>query len=155
MKHLLKSHLASLQKSGGFSLIEILIALTLMGIVGTFVTINVLDKLDEGKIQTAQMQMTSFSAALKEYKRKCGIYPTGEQGLDALLQKPTGGKDCKNYPPNGFLMEEAIEIPPDPWDESYYYESDGRKYQIYSYGKDTVEGGEEADADLYYPPRKK
>ena len=106
---------------------EILIALTLLGIIGTLVTVNVLEKLEEGRIKTANLQMASLSAALKEYKRKCGIYPTTEQGLEALISKPTGGRECKNYPPNGFLSEEFSEIPADPWDEPYYYGISGRK----------------------------
>lgn len=141
-------------KQGGFSLIEILIALTLLGLVGTFVTVNVLKKLEEGKVESAKIQMSNFSSALKEFKRKCGFYPTTDQGLDALLSKPTG-RECKNYPPDGFLSDEATDIPDDPWDEPYFYESDGRKYQIYTYGPDRQEGGEGIEADIYHPPKKK
>ena len=144
------------QSRQGFSLLEILVALTLLGIIGTVVTVNVLERLKEGSVKTANLQMASFAGALKEYKRKCGIYPTTEQGLEALISKPTGGRECKNYPPNGFLSEEFAEIPSDPWDEPYYYESsDGRSFQIYSYGPDLTEGGDDMDADIYYPPKRR
>ena len=144
----------TIQSSRGFSLIEILIALTLLGIIGAVVMVNVFDQLEDGKIKTANLRMASFGAALKEYRRKCGSYPTTEQGLEALISKPAGGRECKNYPPNGFLSEEFSEIPYDPWDEPYYYESEGRRFQIYTYGPDRAEGGEGMDGDLYYPPRR-
>ena len=139
----------------GFSLLEILIALTLLGIIGTVVMTNVFRNLEEGRVDTSKLQMASFSAALKEYRRKCGGYPSTEQGLEALLSKPSGGRECRNYPPGGFLSEEAAEIPLDPWDEPYYYESEGRSFQIYSYGADREEGGEDLDADIYYPPKRR
>ena len=146
----------ALQGQRGFSLLEILVALTLLGIIGTVVTVNVLEKLEEGRIKTANLQMASFAGALKEYRRKCGLYPTTEQGLDSLVSRPSGGRECRNYPPNGFLSEEFSEIPNDPWDEPYYYESDdGRSFQIYSYGPDLTEGGDEMDADIYYPPKRR
>lgn len=143
-----------INSQGGFSLLEILIAVTLLGIVSAVVTINVLERLEEGKVETAKVQMASFSTALKDFRRKCNRYPTTMEGLDALMNKPSEGRECPNYPPNGFLGEEAIEIPDDPWGEPYYYESEGRRYQIYSYGPDGEEGGEGLDADIYYPPRK-
>ena len=144
-----------IQRQQGFSLIEILIALTLLGIIGTVVMVNVTRNLEEGKVDTAKLRMAGFSAALKEYRRKCGRYPTTEQGLEALITKPAGGRECRNYPPNGFLSEEYPEIPLDPWDEPYYYESEGRSFTIYSYGADAEEGGDDIDADLYYPPKRR
>ena len=139
----------------GFSLVEILIALTLLGIIGTVVMVNVTRNLEEGKVDTAKLRMAGFAAALKEYRRKCGTYPSTEQGLEALINKPAGGKECRNYPPDGFLSEEYPEIPLDPWDEPYYYESEGRNFTIYSYGADGEEGGDDIDADLYYPPKRR
>ena len=155
MKKQLNTHIVKLvHNRQGFSLLEILMAITLLGIVGTIVTLNVMDRLEDGKMGTANLQMASFGAALKEYRRKCGSYPTTEQGLDVLIVAPAGGRECKNYPPNGFLSDEFPDIPNDPWDEPYYYESEGRRFQIYSLGADNTEGGEGFDADLYYPPRK-
>ena len=145
----------SVQSRQGFSLLEILVALTLLGIIGTVVMGNVFRSLEEGKVDTAKLQMAGFASALKEYRRKCGSYPSGDQGLEALLSKPAGGRECRNYPPGGFLSEESPEIPLDPWDEPYYYESEGRSFQIYSYGADSAEGGEDLDADIYYPPKRR
>jgi general secretion pathway protein G len=137
--------------NAGFSLIEILIALTLLALVGTFVAGKMFDQLEEGKVKAATIQMGNFKNALKDYRRKCNFYPTSDQGLEALLSKPSG-KDCKNYPPDGFLDEE--EIPLDPWDEEFVYDSDGKKFNIISYGRDAAEGGEGFDADISLRKKK-
>ena len=69
------------------------------------------------------------------------------QNLDALINKPSGGRECKNYPSDGFI--DGGEIPLDPWDSEYVYQSDGKDINIISYGEDGIEGGEEKDADIY------
>jgi general secretion pathway protein G len=136
----------TLQSQRGMSLMEILIALTLLGIMGTFVAGAVFDRLQEGKVESAKIQIRKMGEILKDYRRKCGRYPTTDQGLDALLSKPTTGKDCKRYPPNGFI--EDGKIPVDPWDAEFVYESDGRSYTIISLGSDSIDGGEGFDADI-------
>ncbi len=141
-----------LRQSAGFSLIEILIALTLLGIAGTFVAGQIFSQLTEGQIKAANIQMKSFKSILQDYRRKCGLYPLTDQGLDALINKPSGGKECKSYPAEGFM--DAEEIPRDPWDEEYFYESDGRDFNIWSLGPDRAEGGEGTDADIYLNKKK-
>lgn len=131
----------------GMSLVEILIALTLLAIAGTFVVQNVFQSLEEGRVSSAKIQIGKLGEILRDYRRKCGNYPLTQQGLDALIEKPTGGKECKKYPPNGFI--EGGKIPVDPWENEFYYESDGKKYEIISYGADGEEGGEEGfDKDI-------
>lgn len=138
------SKVLSTQK--GMSLIEILIAITLLGIIGTFVATNVIDNLREGEVKSAKIQIDRIGGILLEYKRKCGAYPTTDQGLDALVSAPTSGRECKRYPPNGFISDGKI--PLDPWDTEFIYESDGRRYTLISLGVDGLEGGEEWDADI-------
>jgi general secretion pathway protein G len=135
-----------LRSQQGLSLIEILIALTLLALAGTFVGGQVFDNLQEGKVQTCKIQMKSISDRLKEFRRDCGYYPTTDQGLDALLEKPTGGRECKRYAPSGYI--EGGKVPLDPWDGEYIYESDGKTFTIISLGNDGVEGGEGFDADI-------
>lgn len=147
-----KSALQLLRQSAGFSLIEILIALTLLGIAGTFVAGQIFKQLTEGQIKSTHIQMGNFKSILQDYRRKCGRYPTTDQGLDALIAKPTGGKECKNYPPDGFM--DAEEVPRDPWDEEFFYESNGKKFNIWSYGPDREEGGEGTDEDIYLNKKK-
>ncbi len=130
----------------GLSLIEILIALTLLALAGTFVGGQVFDNLQEGKVQTCKIQIKSISDRLKEFRRDCGYYPTTDQGLDALLEKPTGGRECKRYAPSGYI--EGGKVPLDPWDGEYIYESDGKTFTIMSLGNDGAEGGEGFDADI-------
>jgi general secretion pathway protein G len=138
---------ALVQNQKGFSLIEILIALTLLAVAGTFVVGRFMDTLHEGQVKSTKIQMNGLDARLKEFRRKCGFYPTTEQGLEALLTKPTGGRECKDYPANGFIDGEAV--PKDPWDGDFIYESDGKNFNIYSYGPDGASGGEGNDSDIY------
>lgn len=147
-----KAFLKTLAKNQkGFSLIEILIALTLLAVAGTFVMGKFFDQMDEGKINSAKIQMSNLEGRLKEFRRKCGFYPTSEQGLEALVSKPSGGRECKDYPPNGFIDGE--QVPKDPWDSDFIYESDGKTINIISYGSNGEEGGEGAEADLSLRPR--
>lgn len=134
------------QSQKGFSLIEILIALTLLAIAGTFVVGQFMDSLYEGQVKSTKIQMSNLEGLLKEFRRKCNFYPTSEQGLEALVTKPTSGRECKDYPPNGFIDGD---LPKDPWDNDFVYESDGRSYNIFSYGADAEPGGEGNDADIY------
>ena len=136
----------TISNNQGMSLIEILIAITLISLMGTFIAGKVFDQLHEGKVKTAKIQMKAFESQLKEFRRKCYFYPTSDMGLDALINKPEGGRDCKNYPSDGFI--DGGEIPLDPWDNEYVYFSDGKKVNIVSYGEDGVEGGEEKEADI-------
>lgn len=136
-----------LNSQRGMSLIEILIALTLLAVAGTMVTTTVLDRLAEGNKTATITQIRNLGTILLDYKRKCGKFPTSDQGLQALIEKPTGGKECKRYPSNGFIQ--GGKVPADAWETEFYYESDGRKYTIISYGKDLEEGGEEEyDVDI-------
>ncbi len=131
----------------GFSLIEILIALTLLALAGTFVVGKFLDNLYEGQVNSTKIQMSNLEGRLKEFRRKCGFYPTTDQGLEALVTKPSGGRECKDYPQNGFI--DGDQVPKDPWDHDFVYESDGKNLNIYSYGQDGEAGGEGTDADIF------
>lgn len=136
----------ALKSQAGLSLVEILIALTLLALAGTFVVSNVIDSLREGEVNSAKIQIQKLGEILTDYRRKCGLYPTTEQGLDALIAAPTTGRECRRYPPNGFIS--GGKIPQDPWGYEFIYQSDGRSYQIISYGPDGMEGGEGVDADI-------
>jgi general secretion pathway protein G len=134
----------------GFSLLEILIALTLMGIAATFVAGRVFKSLNEGRISAAKIQMEGLAERLKEFRRHCNFYPTSDQGLEALVSKP-GGRDCKNYQPGGYLEGS---VPLDPWDNPYVYTSDGNTFNIMSYGSDGQPGGTDENADIYLYEQK-
>lgn len=122
-----------MRAEAGFSLIEILVALTLLGIAGTFVAGKIFEKLEEGQIQAASIQMDALKANLMEFRRKCGFYPATADGLNALVEPPTS-RECKNYPPEGFLADGFI--PLDPWEMDYVYKLEGNKPVIISSGPD-------------------
>lgn len=134
-----------LSGQAGFSLMEILIALTLLGLAGAFVAGKVFDSLHEGQVKSTKIQMGNLSERLKEFRRKCGFYPTTEQGLESLVKKPSG-RDCKDFPPSGFI--DGDRVPQDPWNEDFQYESDGQNFNICSNGADHAQGGEGNDADI-------
>lgn len=133
-----------ISSKSGFSLLEILIALTLMGIAATFVAGKVFQNLHEGKVQAAKIQMQGLSQRLQEFRRHCGFYPTTDQGLEALVTKP-GGRECKRYQPGGYIDGD---VPLDPWDTPYSYTSDGTTFNIISFGGDMAEGGDGDGADI-------
>jgi general secretion pathway protein G len=139
----------ALRSQRGFSLVEILIALTLLGIAGTFVAGQIFKQLHEGKVQAAKIQMNQFAERLQEFRRKCGFYPETDQGLEALASKPAGGRECRNYPPDGFIGGSGM-IPKDPWDNYYGYVNEGSRFNLVSYGADMAEGGEDEDADIWF-----
>ncbi|MFH1875115.1 MAG: type II secretion system major pseudopilin GspG [Pseudomonadota bacterium] len=131
----------------GMTLIEIMVVITILGLIATVVTVNVLDRLDEAKVSTAQTQMKAFEDALAQYRRDNGAYPSTEQGLQSLSEKPSMGRIPKRYPKNGYIKN----IPEDPWGCEYKYYSpgiQGHEYEIYSLGADCQEGGDDTDADI-------
>ncbi len=142
----MKNKKLRLNNQKGFSLMEILIVITLIAVAGTFVVGQLLARLDEGNINAAKIQIGQFKQLLEDYRRYCNQYPTTEQGLDSLLNKSTTGNECKNYPAGGFIQ--GGKLPPDPWGNPYAYESDGQKYTIISLGSDGKEGGTGSSADI-------
>ena len=134
-------------KNQGFTIVEILVALTLIGLLGTFVAGRFLDNLHEGNVQGAKIQMNQLKARLQEFRRVCYFYPDEQQGLEALIEKPTQGRECRRYPSGGFI-EDGI-LPDDPWGNPYEYIGGGDDYNIVSRGADGLEGGEEKDADIF------
>ncbi len=132
----------------GMTLIEIMVVITILGLIATVVTVNVLDRLDEAKVSTARTQIKSLEQALDQYRRDNGYYPGTEQGLQALVEKPSVGRIPKRYPSKGYIKK----IPQDPWGCDYIYASPGTQgndYEITSLGSDCAEGGDDADADIH------
>jgi general secretion pathway protein G len=132
----------------GFSLVEVMIVIALIAVAGTFVTGQLYNRMNEGYQTTAKTQMNGFKQMLEDYRRYCGIYPTTNQGLEALIAKPTQAPDCPNYPAGGFLPEGKL--PTDPWGTAYQYESpdEGKSFVITSLGGNRSEGGDGFDRDI-------
>lgn len=136
-----------LRTQSGITLIEILVVLAIMALLATLVTTRVTERLAEAKVNTAKAQIKTFQQALELYKADNDEYPTTEQGLDALINKPGVGNIPENYPPDGYLTKKKI--PPDPWNRPYIYiGEDGQKYTIITHGSDKKEGGTGTAADI-------
>jgi general secretion pathway protein G len=136
---------AMIKRNDGFSLIELMIVIGIIGLLVAVVGPNLIQRFEIAKRDTTRMNIKSLSTALKSFRLECGQYPTTDQGLDALKAKPTTGQPCKNYAPGGYIEQS---IPKDGWDRPFSYESDGNDFEIKSYGKDRREGGAELDADI-------
>ena len=134
------------QSSAGFTLVEILVVVFIIGLLATIVGVNVMGQTDNAKITAARANMKELEQAIHLFKLDNGFYPTTEQGLAALIQRPTSGPQPRRYPADGYLHQSTV--PNDPWNNPYVFISDGRKYMLKSLGADGEQGGEEIAADI-------
>ena len=128
----------------GFTLVEILVVITIIGLIMGLVGPRVLNYLSESKVKAARIQIQSFTSALELFYLDAGRYPTTSEGLGALV-KSTGGLSVWNGP---YLKGGSV--PNDPWGKAYIYRSPGERapFEIVSYGADGVEGGTGIAADI-------
>lgn len=129
----------------GFTLIEVMVVVVILGILGALIVPNIISRPDEAKVIAARTDIKQIGSALELYRLDNGTYPSTDQGLEALVEEPTGFPEPKRWNSDGYLSK----LPVDPWDEQYLYINEGRTFDIYSYGADRQEGGESFDADLY------
>ena len=132
----------------GFTLLEIIVVVFILSLLAAIVAPKIIGRTDEARITQAKVQIKSFETALKLFKLDNGFYPSTEQGLDALVEKPTVGDIPQKYREGGYL--EQKKIPLDPWGNPYVYISPGIQgdFDIISYGADRKEGGEDKNADI-------
>ncbi len=133
-------------KQSGFSLIEILVVLVIMGLLISVVAPMVLNRADEARIQKVYADFKSIETALKIYRLDNYNYPTTEQGLQALIKPSSLTPLPRNFKKGGYLAE----IPMDPWGRPYLYLSPGENSQvdIYTLGADGISGGDDQNADV-------
>ena len=129
----------------GFTLIEILIVVVILGILGAVVVPNILSRPDTARVQAAQTDLRALSQTLEIYRLDNFQYPSSEQGLESLIDRPSGFPEPKNWNPEGYLKK----LPTDPWGSPYLYEKAGSSYSLISLGADGQEGGEGFDADIH------
>ena len=134
------------RKNLGFTLIEILVVVTILAILGALVVPKIIDRPNDARVVTAKHDLGTLVAALKLYKLDNGRYPTTDQGLKALVEKPSSDPLPANWKQGGYLEK----MPKDPWGHDYLYLNPGIKGEIdvMSYGADGQEGGEGFGADL-------
>ena len=133
----------------GFTLIEIMAVVLIMGFLAGIVGVAVVAQIDKARVTTTKTQIKQLEAALTFFQMENGFFPSTDQGLEALVQKPTAGREALNYREGGYLQGGVV--PLDAWQSPYQYESPGqinRDYDIWSLGADGVAGGTGSDADI-------
>jgi general secretion pathway protein G len=134
----------SLRRAGGFTLIELMVVLVIIGVLAALIVPNMLDRAEDARVTAARTDVNNLMQALKLYKLDNLRYPSNDQGLQALVAKPTVGVIPPNWRP--YLDK----LPSDPWGHPYQFENPGLKGEIdvYSFGADGVVGGEGRNADI-------
>lgn len=137
---------AGMARQSGFSLVEILVVLVIMGLLISIVAPTVLNRADDARIQKAQADFKAIETALKIYRLDNYVYPTTEQGLEALINASSIDPAPRNFKDGGYLAE----LPLDPWGRPYLYLSPGEngEIDIYTLGADGLSGGEDQNADI-------
>lgn len=130
----------------GFTLIEIMVVMVILGLLVAVVAPNIMGRSDQAKVTVAETQLSNIGNALDLYRLDNSNYPSTQQGLQALVRKPGGYPEARNWNRNGYLKT----VPQDPWGNDYQYISPGSTgpYDLYSYGSDGREGGEDDAADI-------
>jgi len=130
----------------GFTLVEIMVVVVIIGILGALVVPKLLGRTGESRVVAAKTDIATLMQALKMYKLDNQRYPTTEQGLQALTTKPTSGPSANGWKEGGYVEK----LPKDPWGNSYQYLSPGLhgEVDIFSYGADGQANGEGEDADV-------
>jgi general secretion pathway protein G len=138
------------RRQQAFTLIEIMAVVLIIGLLVGIVGYNVFAQVDRARVATAKTQMKQIEGALEFYRLDNARYPTTEQGLDALLQKPQSGPEPLSYRPEGYLQRRSALK--DPWGNVYQYESPGQNnpysFDLWSLGADGKPGGDGNDADV-------
>jgi len=138
-----------LQDRRGFTLIELMIVIVIVGILATLLIPRIMERPEEARRVKAKMDIRTIESALKLYKIDSGEYPTTEQGLQALINKPDTAPVPMKWRDGGYL--DGNSVPKDPWGNPYNYASptqDGKDYEITSYGRTGQPGGTGRDAEI-------
>ena len=128
----------------GFTLIEIMVVVAIIAILGATVVPLIMDRPNEARVVRAKNDIGNYSAALGLYKLDNFNYPSTDQGLESLVEPPTGDPEPANWKTGGYVQK----LNKDPWGRDYLYINEDGRFEIISLGNDGVEGGEGFDADI-------
>lgn len=131
----------------GFTLIEIMVVIVILGILAAAVVPRIMDNPDKARVVKAQTDIRSLGAALDLYRLDNYQYPSTDQGLEALVNKPSGNPEPRNYKDGGYIDR----LPKDPWGNDYRYLNPGQRghnYDLYTLGADGQPGGDGINADI-------
>lgn len=132
--------------AAGFTLVELMVVIVIIGLLATVVMINVMPSQDRAMVEKARADVSVLEQAVETYRLENLVYPRTEQGLDALVQAPAGLARPERYRKGGYVRR----LPADPWGNPYQYRQPGRNgaFDIFSLGADGAEGGEGDNADI-------
>ena len=132
--------------AAGFTLVELMVVIVIIGLLATMVMINVMPSQDRAMVEKARADVSVLEQAMETYRLDNLVYPTTEQGLAALVQAPAGLARPERYRQGGYVRR----LPDDPWGNAYQYRRPGRQaaFDVYSFGADGAEGGEGENADI-------
>jgi general secretion pathway protein G len=138
------------KKRLGFTLIEIMAVVLIMGLLAGIVGTVVVGQIGQARSQTAKAQIKQLESALTFYQMDNGRFPTSEQGLAALVDQPSAGPEARNWRPGGYIQ--GGRVPTDPWGEEYQYEYPGSEnehsFDLWTHGADGQPGGDAENADV-------
>jgi general secretion pathway protein G len=134
MKKHLKS--SSYMKSAGFTLIEVMVVVVILGILAALIVPKIMSRPEQARQVKAKQDILAVQSALDLYKLDSGMYPSTDQGLQALVTKPSSPPVPRNWKSDGYLQE----VPVDPWGEPYQYLNDDDKLRIFSFGPKGKDG---------------
>ena len=131
----------------GFTLVELMVVIVIIGLLATIVAINVIPATDTARVEKAKADISTIEQALEQYRLDNLTYPAGSDGLQALLNPPASLAQPQRYRRGGYIKK----LPDDPWGRAYVYTVPGRKgaFDISSLGADGQPGGESENADIY------
>ncbi|BCD89329.1 type II secretion system protein G [Pseudomonas solani] len=137
----------SKRSQAGFTLIEIMVVVVILGVLAALVVPQIMSRPDQAKVTAARADINAIAMALDIYKLDNHGYPGTQQGLDALVSKPSGSPPARNWNPDGYLKR----LPVDPWGNPYQFitpGSQGKAYDLFSFGADGRAGGDGLNADI-------
>lgn len=134
------------RKNAGFTLVELMVVIVIIGLLATVVMINVMPSQDRAMVEKARADVSVLEQAVETYRLENLVYPRTEHGLDALLRAPAGLARPERYRRGGYIRR----LPTDPWGNPYQYRQPGEHgaFDIYSFGADGATGGEADGADI-------
>ena len=134
------------KRQDGFTLIEVMVVIVILGIMAALVVPNLVGRQDQAQVTAARSDIAAIGNALDLYHLDNNTYPSTEQGLEALIEKPSGFPEPRNWR-SPYLRKK---LPDDPWGNPYQYLSTDRGFELFSYGADGQEGGEGTSADIRF-----
>jgi len=139
--------IARTRSNAGFTLIEIMAVVLIIGLLSTIVGVSIFAQVDKGRVTSTSVQISNLESVLELYRMDNAHYPTTEDGLEALIHETD---DAKNFPPGGYLQKRRV--PEDAWGNPFQYEQPGQNnthsFDLWSYGADGKPGGDGVDADI-------